>query len=61
MIKAAPNKRKSDIAPADLNDSQLLYELAAALQLYARDAHERIPALIETARDRAAMFLSYET
>lgn len=50
----------NEVAPADLTDSQLLYELSAALQLYARDAHESIPALIEVARDRAGMFLRYE-
>lgn len=43
--------------PVCLTDSELLYELAGALQIFARDAHERIPVLIEVARDRAAMFL----
>jgi len=47
-------------APQDLTDSQLLFELSAALELFARDAHERIPALIDVARDRASMFLTYE-
>lgn len=55
------NDLDRQVAPADLTDSELLYELSAALLLYARDAHERIPALIEVARDRAAMFLAYET
>ena len=43
--------------PADLTDSELLYELAAALRIYALGAHPRIPALVDVARDRAAMFL----
>lgn len=43
--------------PERLTDSELLYELAGALQIYARGAHPRIPALIDVARDRAAMFL----
>jgi hypothetical protein len=45
-----------DPDPASLTDSELLYELAAALRIYAHDAHPRIPALIDVARDRAAMF-----
>ena len=38
------NGRDRQVAPADLTDSELLYELPAALLLYARDAHERNPA-----------------
>lgn len=47
-------------APTALTDSQLLYQLSGALVVYARDAHERIPGLIDEAHERAAMFLAYE-
>lgn len=47
--------------PAALTDAQLLYELSAALLFYARDAHDRIPALIDEAYGRAAMFLRHES
>ncbi|OBC11390.1 hypothetical protein A5784_34905 [Mycobacterium sp. 852013-50091_SCH5140682] len=48
-------------SPGDLTDSDLLYELAGALFVFARDAHDRIPALIDAARDRAAQFLAIES
>lgn len=50
-------ERQSETDPQRLTDSELLYELAGALHVYARSAHVRIPALIEVAQDRAAMFL----
>ncbi|AGB27070.1 hypothetical protein Mycsm_06969 (plasmid) [Mycobacterium sp. JS623] len=53
-------ERQSETDPLRLTDSELLYELAGALHVYARSAHARIPALIEVAQDRAAMFLRLE-
>lgn len=50
-------EHQSETDPQRLTDSELLYELAGALHVYARSAHVRIPALIEVAHDRAAMFL----
>lgn len=47
-------------SPGDLTDSALIYELTGALKVFARDAHERIPALIAAADDRAAQFLAAE-
>lgn len=46
-----------DSDPERMTDAGLLYELAGALRVHARDADPRIPKLIEVACDRAAMFL----
>lgn len=45
---------------SDLSDSELLYAAAGALQLLT-ERHERVPALINVLRDRAAQFLAIES